>query len=309
MQRKRNCILLTEGTGQGIPDDFSNVTILARSLVADASQRIHLLPGPGVGTAAKISSWAFGAGVINRVVSHYEFLSKERETAGDNLRIFIFGFSRGALASRYLADIICNVGIPSSPHLARRIIKYYRTNEHDGLDTLAEAFVMLKKRATIPNLKLRIGGGCTDSDKKFLSRVKDILRPYIDDVIFEDDYSPALHHKFYSEVSLISVPLRFDEGVGIYICEAYATSRPVVEPRRGSFPEIVGDAGVLYDDESATGLANALEQVLTDKKLYNDLRENTKTMAQERYSDRLCAEALMELYSNVITQATSHKQD
>jgi uncharacterized protein (DUF2235 family) len=136
MQRKRNCILLTEGTGQGIPDDFSNVTILARSLVADASQRIHLLPGPGVGTAAKISSWAFGAGVINRVVSHYEFLSKERETAGDNLRIFIFGFSRGALASRYLADIICNVGIPSSPHLARRIIKYYRTNEHEKLKAL-----------------------------------------------------------------------------------------------------------------------------------------------------------------------------
>jgi glycosyltransferase involved in cell wall biosynthesis len=168
---------------------------------------------------------------------------------------------------------------------------------------------MLKKRATIPNLKLRIGGGCTDSDKKFLSRVKEILRPYIDDVIFEDDYSPALHHKFYSEVSLISVPLRFDEGVVIYICEAYATSRPVVEPRRGSFPEIVGDAGVLYDDESATGLANALEQVLIDKKLYNDLRENAKTMAQERYSNRLCAEALMELYSNVITQATSHKQD
>jgi glycosyltransferase involved in cell wall biosynthesis len=186
---------------------------------------------------------------------------------------------------------------------------FYRTNEHDGLDTLAEAFVMLKKRATIPNLKLRIGGGCTDSDKKFLSRVKEILRPYIDDVIFEDDYSPALHHKFYSEVSLISVPLRFDESVGIYICEAYATSRPVVEPRRGSFPEIVGDAGVLYDDESATGLANALEQVLIDKKLYNDLRENAKTMAQERYSDRLCAEALMELYSNVITQATFHKQD
>ena len=66
---------------------------------------------------------------------------------------------------------------------------------------------------------------------------------------------------------------------------------------------------MLYDDESATGLANALEQVLSDKKLYNDLRENAKAMAQERYSDRLCAESLMELYSNVIAQAASHKRD
>lgn len=179
---------------------------------------------------------------------------------------------------------------------------FYRMNDHDGLDTLAEAFVMLKKRGTIPNLKLRIGGGNTDSDKKFLSHVNDILRPYIDDVIFEQDYSPALHHRFYREVSLISVPLRFDEGVGIYICEAYATSRPVVEPRRGSFPEIVGDAGVLYDDESAKGLATALEKVIADKALYDSLREKAKAMARERYSDRLCADALIELYSGIIAQ-------
>lgn len=186
---------------------------------------------------------------------------------------------------------------------------FYRTNALDGLDTLAEAFVILKKRGTIPNIKLRIGGGNTNSDKKFLSHVNNILRPYIDDVTFEEDYSPALHHKFYRKVSLISVPLRFDEGVGIYICEAYATSRPVVEPRRGSFPEIVGDAGVLYDDESATCLANVLEQVLSDQMLYDSLRENAKTMARERYSDRLCAESLIKLYSDIIAQATSHKRD
>lgn len=192
----------------------------------------------------------------------------------------------------------CHDTLPDCPTIGF----FYRMNDHDGLDTLAEAFVMLKKRGTIPHLKLRIGGGNTDSDKKFLSRVNDILRPYIDDVIFEEDYSPALHHKFYREVSLISVPLRFDEGVGIYICEAYATSRPVVEPRRGSFPEIVGDAGVLYDDESAAGLANALERVLTNPSLYNDLRHKARAMATERYSDKQCAEALTELYSSIITK-------
>jgi uncharacterized protein (DUF2235 family) len=136
MYKKRNCILLTEGTGQGVPDDYSNVTILANSLVVDASQRVHLLPGPGVGSAAKLSGWAFGAGLLNRVVEHYKFIAKERESAGDDLRIFIFGFSRGALAARYLADLICNVGIPSSPSLARRILKYYRTGEDEKLRSL-----------------------------------------------------------------------------------------------------------------------------------------------------------------------------
>lgn len=179
---------------------------------------------------------------------------------------------------------------------------FYRMNQLDGLDTLAEAFVMLKQRGTIPNLTLRIGGGNTDSDKKFLSHIYDILRPYMDDVIVEEEYSPVLHHRFYKNVTLVSVPLQFDEGVGIYICEAYATGRPVVEPRRGSFTEIVGEGGVLYDEQTPAALAAALERVLTDQALYNSLRDKAKTMADERYSDIKCAEALIELYSQLINK-------
>ena len=179
---------------------------------------------------------------------------------------------------------------------------FYRMNQLDGLDTLAEAFVMLKQRGTIPNLTLRIGGGNTDSDKKFLSHIYDILRPYMDDIIVEEEYSPVLHHRFYKNVTLVSVPLQFDEGVGIYICEAYATGRPVVEPRRGSFTEIVGEGGVLYDEQTPAALAAALERVLTDQALYDSLRDKAKTMADERYSDRKCAEALIELYSQLINK-------
>lgn len=179
---------------------------------------------------------------------------------------------------------------------------FYRMNQLDGLDTLAEAFVMLKQRGTIPNLTLRIGGGNTDSDKKFLSHIYDILRPYMDDVIVEEEYSPVLHHRFYKNVTLVSVPLQFDEGVGIYICEAYATGRPVVEPRRGSFTEIVGEGGVLYDEQTPAALAEALERVLTDQALYDSLRDKAKAMADERYSDIKCAEALIELYSQLINK-------
>lgn len=177
---------------------------------------------------------------------------------------------------------------------------FYRMNDLDGLDTLAEAFVMLKQRGTIPNLKLRIGGGNTESDKKFLARVNDILRPVMEDVIFEQEYLPSAHHRFYREVTVVSVPLRFDEGVGLYICESYATGRPVVEPRRGSFPEIVGDGGILYEDESAAGLAEALEKILSDRALYDKKREAAQKMAEQRYSDEVCAKALVELYEKVI---------
>lgn len=179
---------------------------------------------------------------------------------------------------------------------------FYRMNSLDGLDTLAEAFVSIKRKGTVPGLKLKVGGGFTGTDRKFLSRVKGILSPVMEDVAFEEDYSPIAHHKFYRDITVLSVPLRFDEGVGLYVCEAYATGRPVVEPRRGSFPEIVGDGGILYDEEDSGSLADSLERILSDKDLYGEKRRNAISIAEQRYSDSVCVHALEALYGEVLEQ-------
>ncbi|MBO7166436.1 MAG: DUF2235 domain-containing protein [Kiritimatiellae bacterium] len=138
MAAEKNCILLTEGTGQGESSDISNVTLLANTLVQDERQVFNLLPGPGVNTFAKLSAWALGRGIIDRVVSHYEFLSKEYVKANGKLKIFLFGFSRGALIARCLADLICKTGIPLDANLARRILKYHRGNCREDLKSLRE---------------------------------------------------------------------------------------------------------------------------------------------------------------------------
>ena len=177
---------------------------------------------------------------------------------------------------------------------------FYRMNSLDGLDILAEAFAILKREGKIRDLKLRIGGGKTGSDRKDFSRAMKFLRPYMDDVIIEEDYSPLAHHQFYRNVTVLSVPLRFNEGVGLYVCEAFAAGRPVVEPRRGSNPEIVSEGGILYEDESPEGLARALEKLLSDKELYNEKREKAILLAKERYSSETCARDLEALYRKVI---------
>lgn len=136
MAQIKNCILLTEGTGQGDGLDISNVTLLANALLQDERQVINLLPGPGVNTFAKLSAWTLGRGVIDRVVSHYEFLSREYIKANGKLKIFLFGFSRGALIARCLADLICKTGIPLDATLARRILKYHRGSCNEDLKRL-----------------------------------------------------------------------------------------------------------------------------------------------------------------------------
>ncbi|MBR4365619.1 MAG: glycosyltransferase family 4 protein [Bacteroidaceae bacterium] len=176
---------------------------------------------------------------------------------------------------------------------------FYRMNELDGLDILADAFVILKKRGSVPHLKLRIGGGYMSPDKKLVRQVKRTLKPYASDVVIEDSYDMEKHADFYRKVSLLSVPLRFQEGVGLYLCEAFAAGRPAVEPNTGSFAEIVGQAGLIYEPNDALHLADALEKILTDKQMYDRCKEQALALAKERYDDMSSAKRLTELYDEL----------
>lgn len=176
---------------------------------------------------------------------------------------------------------------------------FYRMNELDGLDILADAFVILKKRGSVPHLKLRIGGGYMSPDKKLVRQVKRTLKPYASDVVIEDSYDMEKHADFYRKVSLLSVPLRFQEGVGLYLCEAFAAGRPAVEPNTGSFAEIVGHAGLIYEPNDSRHLADALEKILTDKQMYDRCKEQALALAKERYDDMSSAKRLTELYDEL----------
>jgi len=176
---------------------------------------------------------------------------------------------------------------------------FYHMNREDGLDILAEAFVKLKKRDVIPNLRLKIGGGYAGKDKKFLKKVKKMLAPYKDYVEICENYRLEDHARFYGSISVISVPITFEEGFGLYLCEAFAAGRPAVEPSTGSFPEIVGNAGILYHPNNSDALADALQKLLCDKHLYDQSVKRAEELSSTRYNDRIFAEKLIQFYLSV----------
>lgn len=177
---------------------------------------------------------------------------------------------------------------------------FYRMNRANGLDILAEAFIRLKKKNTIPGLRLKIGGGYTSKDKRFLKKIKDLLEPYREEVEINDNYSLDAHTHFYKDISVISVPITFDEGVGLYLCEAFAAGRPAVEPSTGSFPEIVDEGGILYSPNTSEALAEALEKILTDKDFYTRSKEKTLELSATRYNENVLAGKLIQTYESVI---------
>jgi glycosyltransferase involved in cell wall biosynthesis len=176
---------------------------------------------------------------------------------------------------------------------------FYRMNEADGLDILSEAFVKLKKENRVAEVQLRIGGGYTSHDRPFLKRVRRILKPYERDVEWFDTYSPSQHADFYKNISAISVPLRFEEGIGHYLCEAFAAGRPAIEPDTGSFREIIGDAGILYSPNSPDALADAIATLFTAGGRWDECCRHARLLSALRYNETVQAEKLCGIYAQV----------
>jgi glycosyltransferase involved in cell wall biosynthesis len=64
-----------------------------------------------------------------------------------------------------------------------------------------------------------------------------------------------------------------DEGFGLPALEAMTLGVPVVASRRGSLPEIVGDAGLLVDPDDRNAFASAMRRLLDDRALRRELAD------------------------------------
>jgi glycosyltransferase involved in cell wall biosynthesis len=71
------------------------------------------------------------------------------------------------------------------------------------------------------------------------------------------------------------------EGFGLPVLEAMARGVPVACSNASSLPEVAGDAALLFDPHDETAVAVALERLLTDPALREDLRTRGLQRAQE----------------------------
>lgn len=109
-----NICLFFEGTGQGVAGKITNVTRLCNLCVEDSRQKLHLESGPGTRFGSYLrgkmagSDWqAIFRDARRWFEASYETLPKD----GIATRVFIFGFSRGALIARHFASWLDKIGV------------------------------------------------------------------------------------------------------------------------------------------------------------------------------------------------------
>ena len=105
-----NLVLLTEGTGQGVHGRKTNVSRVYDLLIENGNQRINFEAGPGARFPRALGTF-FGRGAIDILNHHQNWFLNHAPRTGE-LKVFLFGFSRGALIMRVFAEWLCQRGFP-----------------------------------------------------------------------------------------------------------------------------------------------------------------------------------------------------
>jgi glycosyltransferase involved in cell wall biosynthesis len=143
---------------------------------------------------------------------------------------------------------------------------FARMCREKGLDTLVDAFLILKERDRMKDLRLHVGGSLGPADEPFVAELRKKLAPYKGSWQFFPNVDLAAKQDFYRSLTVMSVPARYGEAFGLYVIEALACGVPVVQPSVAAFPELIHatGGGLLYKPESPAALADAIEPLLAD---------------------------------------------
>lgn len=179
-----------------------------------------------------------------------------------------------------------------------------------GLDTLVDAFLVLKKNEKLKHAKLHIAGGRRSDDEAFLDKIRQKLRSngVIDDVKFLTDFDHKARIAFLNSLSVLSVPEKQPVAYGLYVLEALATGVPVVQPSSGVFPELleITGGGLLFEPNNVDALADALSSLLLDPIKAQKLSKQGRDAVSEKFDIDQTAKEMVRIYGQIIKKCKDH---
>ena len=186
-----------------------------------------------------------------------------------------------------------SVGI-RSPYLLHVGTFSYRKN----LPTLLRAIALLRSRGKWENRQLVLAGS-QDVPLKGAHDVFDTIAQLelSDSVVLlghiPDQHVPGL----YASALALVMPSLY-EGFGLPILEAMASGTPVISSNTSSLPEVAGDAALFFPPDDAQALASAIETLLGNGSLAEQLRDKGLKQAS-RFSWERAAEETIAVYRAV----------
>jgi glycosyltransferase involved in cell wall biosynthesis len=188
--------------------------------------------------------------------------------------------------------ITAELGVPEN------FVLYISRLEHPGKNhvRLIEAFSRFKRETGLPH-KLVLVGSRWSGAELIEEKVEELGLK--DDVIFPGFVPNDTLPELYAAADALVFPSLF-EGFGIPVLEAMACGTPVCASNVSSIPEVVGDAGLLFDPLDTESIANSLSRILTDQPLRERLIEAGLTQASRFTWDKAASAVLQKIEQAVV---------
>jgi glycosyltransferase involved in cell wall biosynthesis len=241
----------------------------------------------------------------------------DRDTAGyiatskfyaDHMADYL-GISRGKIEVVYPGISLKGHGGPAEPDPTRPpTVGYFaRISPEKGFHNLVEAFIKLRQRPDAPPAKLKAAGWLGPQHQAYLDTNRRRLEQagLLSDFEHVDCPDHASKVRFLRSLDVLSVPTQFLEPKGLYVLEAGANGVPVVQPRHGSFPELIAatGGGVLVEPNDPNALAAALDELLRSPGRRVELGRKGAAGVREQFTHSVMAERTVGVLNRYVRPA------
>ena len=138
---------------------------------------------------------------------------------------------------------------------------------HKNHERLLEALALIRGRTGI-TIPLVCSGAPAEAFEGVQGRARELGLE--DAIVFPGFVGTRELRGLYELATALAFPSRF-EGWGLPVCEAFSAGLPVASSSATGLPELVGDAGLIFDPESVEQIADAVQRIWTDEGLRRDL--------------------------------------
>lgn len=168
---------------------------------------------------------------------------------------------------------------------------YHYKNAH----TLVEAFGKFIAATGLPHDLVLVGR--SDSSGEYSAMLCEIARRHgVEDRVRFTGPVPAEELRAFYKNADVYVQPSFYETFGKTVVEAFFCGCPVIGSNTAATPEIVGDAGLLFDPNNAGELADCLRRIVTGPELRESLVRKGRERAQLFTAEREIAQFIRVLH-------------
>ncbi len=174
----------------------------------------------------------------------------------------------------------------------RYLLHVGHNKAYKNIPGLLEIFSILRQSKKMPLQLLKVGEGLTPSQQALAEKLG--LK---DQIVSLGRVPPQELPALYHCAELLLIP-SWDEGFGLPVLESMASGTPVAASERGALPEVVGEAGLLFNPEDTSDAADRIASLLEDPGRCQRLKEAGLQRAREFTWDKTARQTL-EVYRKV----------